>query len=168
MTRFLRSLALVLVALAAPVQGAQAQSIAETLSRWGLLGTWALDCSKPASGSNGYLTYAIRRAGQVSHERDFGDRQDVNEVQQARLVLGGALELVVHFPELSQTRQVHAADGRGRPHPGHGQQQGRRHRADDQGRQVHRQRRQHTLAGALPLSLRPLPPSYWADAQRGR
>ena len=93
MIRLLRRLALVLVALAAPVHAAQAQSIAETLSRWGLLGTWALDCSKPASSSNGYLSYAIRRAGQVSHERDFGDRQDVNEVQQARLVLGGALEL---------------------------------------------------------------------------
>jgi hypothetical protein len=115
MTGFLRSLALALVALAAPIHAAQAQSIAETLSRWGLLGTWALDCSKPASSSNGYLSYAIRRAGQVSHERDFGDRQDVNEVQQARMGLGGALELVVHFPGLSQTRQftlVMGVDGR--------------------------------------------------------
>src|SRR6187431_204849 len=77
MVRFLCRLALVLVALAAPVHAAQAQSIAETLSRWGLLGTWALDCSKPASSSNGNLSYATRRAGQVSHERDFGDRQDV-------------------------------------------------------------------------------------------
>jgi hypothetical protein len=33
MTRFLRSLALALVALAAPIHAAQAQSIAETLSR---------------------------------------------------------------------------------------------------------------------------------------
>jgi len=115
MIRLLRSLALVLVALAAPIHGAEAQNIAETLSRWGLLGTWALDCSKPASSSNGYLSYATRRAGQVSHERDFGDRQDVNEVQQARLVLGGALELVVHFPKLSQTRQftvLMGVDGR--------------------------------------------------------
>ena len=115
MVRFLRSLALVLVALAAPIHAAEAQSIAETLSRWGLLGTWALDCSKPASSSNGYLSYAIRRAGQVSHERDFGDRKDVNEVQQARLGLRGALELVVHFPGLSQTRQftvLMGVDGR--------------------------------------------------------
>ena len=94
-----------LVALAAPIHSAKAQSITETLSRWGLIGTWALACGKPASSTNGYLSYAIRRAGQVSHERDFGDRQDVNEVQQARLVLGGALELVVHFPGLQQTRQ---------------------------------------------------------------
>jgi hypothetical protein len=115
MTRFLRSLALVLVALAAPIHAAEAQSITETLSRWGLIGTWALDCGKPASSSNGYLSYAIRRAGQVSHERDFGDRQDVNEVQQARTGLGGALELVVHFPGLSQTRKftvLMGVDGR--------------------------------------------------------
>lgn len=115
MARFLRSLALVLVALAAPIHGAEAQSIAETLSRWGLIGTWALDCSKPASDRNGHLSYAIRRAGQVSHERDFGDQQDVNEVQLARTGLGGALELVVHFPGLSQTRKytlLMGVDGR--------------------------------------------------------
>jgi hypothetical protein len=115
LTISLRSLALVLVALAAPVQSAQAQGVTETLSRWGLLGTWALDCSKPASGSNGYLTYAIRRAGQVSHERDFGDRQDVNDVQQARTRLGGRLELVVQFRELDQTRKftlLMGVDGR--------------------------------------------------------
>jgi hypothetical protein len=115
LTTSLRSLALVLVAFTAPIHGAEAQSVAETLSRWGLLGTWALDCSKPASASNGYLSYAIRRAGQVLHERDFGDRQDVNEVQQAGMGLGGALELVVNFPGLSQTRRftlVMGVDGR--------------------------------------------------------
>jgi hypothetical protein len=115
MATSLRSLALMLVALAAPIHVAEAQSIAERLSRWGLIGTWALDCSKPASDRNGYLSYAIRRAGQVSHERDFGDRQDVNEVQQARTGLGGAIELVVHFPGLAQTRKytmLMGVDGR--------------------------------------------------------
>ena len=116
MATLLRSLALVLAALAAPIHVAEAQSIAETLSRWGLIGTWALDCSKPASGGNGYLSYAIRRAGQVSHERDFGGRQDVNEVQEARTGLGGALELVVHFPELSQTRKYTMLMEIGRAH----------------------------------------------------
>ena len=106
-----------LVALAAPIHSAKAQSITETLSRWGLIGTWALACGKPASSTNGYLSYAIRRAGQVSHERDFGDRQDVNEVQQARTGVGGALELVVHFPKLEQTRAytlIMGPDGRTR------------------------------------------------------
>jgi hypothetical protein len=105
LTASFRIFALALVVLAASIHGAQAQNITQTLSKWGLLGTWALDCSKPASGSNGYLTYAIRRAGQVSHERDFGDRQDINEVQQARTGLGGRLELVVDFKDLGQTRK---------------------------------------------------------------
>jgi hypothetical protein len=115
LTASFRIFALALVVLAAPIDGAQAQNVTQTLSRWGLLGTWALDCSKPASGSNGYLTYAIRRAGQVSHERDFGDRQDVNEVQQARTGLGGRLELVVDFKDLGQARKftlLMGSDGR--------------------------------------------------------
>jgi hypothetical protein len=86
-------------------QGAAAQSVADVASRWGLIGTWSLDCSKPASGSNGYLTYAVRSGGKVAHERDFGDRRDTNDVQQARTGTGGTLDLVVHFPGLNQTRK---------------------------------------------------------------
>ena len=115
MATSVRILALALAAALAPTQVAGAESVAQTLSRWGLIGTWALDCSKPASGSNGYLSYVSRRAGQVSHERDFGDRQDVNEVRQARTGSGGALDLVVHFPKLSQTRKytmIMGSDGR--------------------------------------------------------
>ena len=115
MAMSVRILAFLVAALVAPVQAAEAQNITETLSRWGLIGTWALDCSKPASSGNGHFSYVIRRAGQVSHERDFGDQKDVNEVRQARTGLGGAIELVVQFPELSQMRKISfimGADGR--------------------------------------------------------
>jgi hypothetical protein len=101
----LRSLILVLAGLVALPGPGVAQSTAEIASRWGLIGTWALDCSQPASGSNGYLTYVVRRAGQVSHERDFGDRQDVNEVKQLSVGFGGALELVIDFPALKHARK---------------------------------------------------------------
>jgi len=117
MTSHLRSAAFILAGLLALPNVAVAQNLAETASKWGLIGTWALDCTKPASGSNGHLTYAIRRAGQVSHERNFGDRQDVNEVQQVKLGAGGALELVVNFPKLNQTRKytlIMGPDGRTR------------------------------------------------------
>jgi hypothetical protein len=100
-----RTLMLLLAGCLALANGAAAQSVADTVSRWGLLGTWALDCTKPASGSNGYLTYVIRGGGRVSHERDFGDRRDANDVQQAKTRAGGALEIVVHFPQLKQTRK---------------------------------------------------------------
>lgn len=96
---------------------ADAQNLAEAASRWGLIGTWALDCTKPASTTNGYLTFVIRRAGQVSYERDFGDRHDVNEVREVKTGAGGALEIVVHYPKLEQTRRlvlVMGVDGRTR------------------------------------------------------
>ncbi len=117
MTLHLRNAAFAAVGLLALTAAAAAQNLAETASRWGLIGTWALDCTKPASGSNGYLTYAIRRAGQVTHERNFGDSQDANEVEQVKLGSGGAIELVVNFPVLKQARRltlIMGADGRTR------------------------------------------------------
>ena len=113
----IRSAALLAVPLVAGTIGAAAQSPVELASRWGLIGTWALDCTKPPSGSNGYLTYVIRRAGQVSHERNFGDRQDSNDVEQIRPGADGAIELVVSFPSLKQTRRfslIMGPDGRTR------------------------------------------------------
>lgn len=110
-------LALTLAALTALPSGAGAQNQAETASRWGLIGTWALDCSKPAGNDNGYLTYAIRRAGHLTHERDFGDRQDSNEVEEVNIGAGGALELIVSYPMLKQARRyslIMGPDGRTR------------------------------------------------------
>jgi hypothetical protein len=115
MVTCIRTLALLVVTLLASADAAMAQKSPDTLGRWGLLGTWALDCSKPASSSNGYLSYVADSAGKVSHNRDFGDRRDVNAVEQARTGRGGALELTVNFPGLSQTRKyttVMGVDGR--------------------------------------------------------
>jgi hypothetical protein len=51
----------------------------------------------------------------VTHNREFGDRRDINTVEKARTGNGGALELTVNFPGLSQTRKftmVMGLDGR--------------------------------------------------------
>jgi len=85
------------------------------MSRWGLLGTWSLDCTKAASNANGYLSYVVKDRGRVAHERNFGDRRDSNEVLQATLAPDGSIALTVHFKELSQTRKwiiVRGSDGR--------------------------------------------------------
>jgi hypothetical protein len=105
MPAFARLLGLFLTAWVGLADAAAAQSVADTLTRWGLIGTWAIDCSKPASSANGHLAYVVRGPGKVVHERDFGERRDSNDVQQARTGLGGALDLVVHFPVLNQTRK---------------------------------------------------------------
>ena len=117
MTSRLRNAALAVTALMAVPAIATAQNLVEMASQWGLIGTWALDCTKPPSSGNGYLTYAIRRAGQVTHERNFGDRQDVNQVEQVKLGAGGAIEVVVNFPGLGQARKltlIMGPDGRTR------------------------------------------------------
>ena len=110
-----RTLAGFVLALLVSADTAMAQKAGDTVRRWGLVGTWALDCGKPASSSNGYLSYAADAAGKASHNRDFGDRKDVNTVEQARVGTGGALELTVSFPGLSQTRKytmIMGMDGR--------------------------------------------------------
>ena len=115
MVTCIRALALLIVVLLGSASSAMAQKPADTLRRWGLLGTWALDCSKPASGSNGYLSYVADPEGKVLHNRDFGDRRDVNAVEQARTGRGGMLELTVNFPGMSQTRKytmMMGVDGR--------------------------------------------------------
>ena len=114
MITHVRMLGLLLAASMALAQGAAAQSVTDTATRWGLIGTWALDCTKPASNSNGYLTYVVRGA-KVAREREFGDRRDSNDVQQTRTGVGGTLDLVVHFPALNQARKftmLMASDGR--------------------------------------------------------
>ena len=50
----------------ASVEAAQAQSVADTIAEFGLIGTWATDCTQPASPSNFLTVYAIKPSGEVS------------------------------------------------------------------------------------------------------
>lgn len=89
----------------ASAQPTEAQTkVIETLESWGLMGSWSLDCSKPPSGENGYLGYAVQD-GVAVHTRDFGDAQDENEVQSATVRPDGSIEIVVHFEGFDQTRK---------------------------------------------------------------
>jgi hypothetical protein len=45
---------------------ANAQSVADTIAEFGLIGTWATDCAQPASTSNFLTVYAIKPSGEVS------------------------------------------------------------------------------------------------------
>jgi len=51
---------------------ANAQSVADTIAEFGLIGTWAADCAQPASSSNFLTVYAIKPSGEVS--RTYYDR----------------------------------------------------------------------------------------------
>jgi hypothetical protein len=52
---------------------ADAQSAADIVAQFGLIGTWASDCGQPASGSNYLTVYAIKN-GEVS--RTYYDSPD--------------------------------------------------------------------------------------------
>jgi hypothetical protein len=50
----------------ATVEAAQAQSVANTIAEFGLIGTWATDCTQPAAVGNYLTVYAIKPSGEVS------------------------------------------------------------------------------------------------------
>jgi hypothetical protein len=57
----------VVAALAlATAETANAQSVANTIAEFGLIGTWATDCARPASTHNYLTIYAIKPSGEVS------------------------------------------------------------------------------------------------------
>jgi len=110
----IRLIALVFLAFLAIPEVSLAQTNAETASRWGLLGTWRLDCNTPASRSDGALQYVVRE-GKLFHDRNFGTARDSNQVTSATRKADGSLDLVVKFDSLSQTRQfsfIKGSDGR--------------------------------------------------------
>ena len=49
----------------ATVETANAQSVADTIAEFGLIGTWATDCAQSASTSNYLTIYAIKPSGEV-------------------------------------------------------------------------------------------------------
>jgi hypothetical protein len=59
----------------ASVETANAQSVADTIAEFGLIGTWATDCTQPASSGNFLTVYAIKKpSGVVS--RTYYDQPD--------------------------------------------------------------------------------------------
>ena len=106
----IRLLALFVLAVLASTEAALAETVAQTASRWGLLGTWRLDCSKPASRSDGALQYVVR-GGKLFHDREFGDARDSSSVVLATTKADGSIEIVVAFVSLSQTRQFSFTKG---------------------------------------------------------
>ncbi len=94
---------------------ALAQTVVATATKWGLLGTWQLDCGAPVSRSNAALKYVVR-GGKLFHDRDFGDgTKDSSAITAAGAGADGTFELTVPFASISQTRQfafIKGADGR--------------------------------------------------------
>jgi hypothetical protein len=109
-----RTIAIALLVAIAAGPGAQAQTTAEVARKWGLIGTWRLDCTRPRSGDNPDLAYVVRD-GKLFHDRHFGNNGDSNAVITAVVKANKAIEVVVKFDSLNQTRQfalMKGPDGR--------------------------------------------------------
>ena len=95
--------ALLWLALTCPVG---AETLAATIARSGLLGSWAIDCSlRPDRDKGAVLTYEIEEDGRVMYRRNFGDASDENEVVSASVEANGILNVTVFFPSLHQSRE---------------------------------------------------------------
>ena len=97
------------------VHPASAETTADAVMQWGLIGLWSLDCALPPDHNKGtVLSYEIGDGDNVVHRRDFGDSHDESQVLSATVSVDGILNLRVYFPSVKQTREygiVHLADG---------------------------------------------------------
>lgn len=85
---------------------ARAETLAATVERWGLLGSWSIDCAlRPDRDKGAVLTYEIRPDRRVMYRRNFGEAKDESDVVSATVSAEGLLNLVVFFPSLHQTRE---------------------------------------------------------------
>jgi hypothetical protein len=84
---------------------ASAETVAQTVRDWGLIGPWSQDCSlKPDRDKGTVFDFEIAEGERVVHRRNFGDATDENEVLGAEVSGDGMLNLRVFFPKFKQTR----------------------------------------------------------------
>jgi hypothetical protein len=102
--------ATVALGLAAGAGAASAQTapaeIVRTLTVWGLMGSWAVDCSRPVGQQWTRLRYAVTAEGRPVREVDYGDpkRNDRLDIVGATVGKHGTLDLVFYSPNGGQTR----------------------------------------------------------------
>ncbi|MCW5748549.1 MAG: hypothetical protein KIT36_20335 [Alphaproteobacteria bacterium] len=92
---------------------ASAQSVADVLQQWGLLGTWSADCQAPLSKAP-RVTYVRQPDGNARHVLALGDgRQIDSPVLAARNRPEGGLEVTVNqSQEVISYVLVRGEDGR--------------------------------------------------------
>jgi len=99
-------LSLAILFLLAFVHDLSAETVAQTVRKWGLIGPWSADCSLPPDrGKGAVLDYEVERDGRVVMRRNFGDGADESEVVSADVSGDGMLNLRAYFPSLKQTRE---------------------------------------------------------------
>lgn len=96
MVRLAAMAGLAVVALSAT---AFAETDADRARKWGLLGTWATDCSMPPTDSDPYLIYQADGA-RVVHRRNYPKSTDTNQIKSVQLADDGGLRLEIYLPNV--------------------------------------------------------------------
>jgi hypothetical protein len=93
-----RIIAVAVILLLAPGL-ANAQSVQDAMEKFGLPGTWAVDCAKPASPSNFFAYYAVAAIDRGTLAYDGGDTIKKNSyvIHDAKLLAGQKIELGEEF-----------------------------------------------------------------------
>lgn len=103
-----------IVLCASSAYAARADDTVEVARTWGLIGTWAADCSAPAvKGRGAIISYEVTPDGNLIYRRDH-DPSDVNAVANARVEADQTLVLSIVLPRARQTREngiIKSADG---------------------------------------------------------
>ena len=110
-----RILAMICLGLLNPTV-ASAEPLAATLNQWGLIGTMAKDCAKPASPSDAHNSYIVRADGSVYNAPNYGHGNDPlnsSELEAATIEPSGALVLrVTRSDKTPVTTQIMGPAGR--------------------------------------------------------
>jgi hypothetical protein len=105
-----------LLVAAANATAARAQTIAETLDKWGLLGTWAVECSQPPGKNNTHTSYVATSGGSVLRKRLMGSRPDSHQIKSAVVRPDGMIDVVTDYTDLGwgihKTTLMKGPDGR--------------------------------------------------------
>ncbi|NPU09977.1 hypothetical protein HL667_11360 [Bradyrhizobium sp. 83012] len=114
MTSIFRPLLAIILLASSFASAASADDAVDAARAWGLIGTWAADCSAPAvKGRGAIISYEVTSDGQLIYRRDH-DPSDINEVASARIEPDQTLVLSIVLPKARQTREngiVRTSDG---------------------------------------------------------
>ncbi|HKU99596.1 MAG TPA: hypothetical protein VJR58_30160 [Vineibacter sp.] len=92
------------------------QTVADTVQRWGLPGTWAADCDRPASDSAPRIRYAMDQSGSAVVEHLHADttRNSRASITGATIAADGTITLTIAMatPQSVRTINLHKAGNR--------------------------------------------------------
>ena len=102
----MRKTAFLVIFLSLASASGRAETVASTMTKWGLLGAWSVDCAAAAGqGTAAKLRYVAKPDGSVFHYRNFGDDSSSDKIKAARITPEDWLELKIFFREIAVGQQ---------------------------------------------------------------